>query len=567
MQNIRQKMANGWRDQRSWRTRIFWALLLSLAFTSTFVVFGVLEAYAQNSEWFAFGWKDFRLAHALLSLGCLLGVAGFCLLLRGKFFDLALSLVLGLTLAGYAQSYFLNLNLGSLTGDAVVWTEYAAHAVLNLLLWGILIGLAAVVRYFSEKGWRRFTALACAVMIGGQLSAAVVSYSQGAFRAGKIESRYLSEEGLLTVSAKDNVVVFLIDRLDTRFVDGMLSLNSRFLEPLDGFIRYPNYLSMYSRTFPSVTQMLTGAQFFFDSHVQEYFASAYGESTFLPDLRAAKYATRLYMPDYYAYGDVAQLNGLADNVVEGKVTVHSGAILTKLLRLSALTHAPHALKPSLWLSPSEFDSEVLVSKEPAEYLKNDPHLYQLLTQGRLTTQNETNTFTFLHLNGSHTPITMNQEARAVSGVPSVTENVWKQTMGCFQIVYEYIAQLKALGVYENATIVICGDHGSASEGRPLDVPVTTGFFLKPKGSAGTPLKTLNTQGSHKFFPATVLRAAGLDASGYGDNLLDLAEDEDIDRTYYHIYQGDKLGVYDVTGDAADFENWANVDTLPMKYLH
>ena len=56
-----------------------------------------------------------------------------------------------------------------------------------------------------------------------------------------------------------------------------------------------------------------------------------------------------------------------------------------------------------------------------------------------------------------------------------------QMKACFKIVYDFLDQMKALGVYEDSTIIILGDHGKSMDKTNLDYAVRTGLFVKPKG--------------------------------------------------------------------------------------
>jgi len=47
----------------------------------------------------------------------------------------------------------------------------------------------------------------------------------------------------------------------------------------------------------------------------------------------------------------------------------------------------------------------------------------------------------------------------------------------FHIVYEYLDQLKQLGMYENSTIIIFGDHGARkNDTKPLEHAIVTAPF-------------------------------------------------------------------------------------------
>ena len=76
------------------------------------------------------------------------------------------------------------------------------------------------------------------------------------------------------------------------------------------------------------------------------------------------------------------------------------------------------------------------------YKMDDAGFYQDFKNSGITTQNEKNTFVMYHLNGSHGPYVMNENAEAV---PENSVGVDSQTKGSFKIITDYIKELKAKG--------------------------------------------------------------------------------------------------------------------------
>ena len=142
-------------------------------------------------------------------------------------------------------------------------------------------------------------------------------------------------------------------------------------------------------------------------------------------------------------------------------------------------------------------------------------------------------------------------------------------MGCFLHLFNAFDRMKELGIYENATIIITADHGSAyKDSTPLEKKVTIGLFYKPSGSAGTPLACSKAPVCTDNIGATIMKAAGLsDYSAYGAALDDVPEDAVITRYYYksvaekETWHEVSVYRYAVVGDANDYENWEFVDIL------
>ena len=160
------------------------------------------------------------------------------------------------------------------------------------------------------------------------------------------------------------------------------------------------------------------------------------------------------------------------------------------------------------------------------------------------------------------------------GTASGTETtVTEQTIGSFTNLIGIFSRMKELGIYDDATIIITGDHGAAmNDYKPLIKATRIGLFYKPSGASGTPLQYSKAPVSVKNIPATLAKAIGAEYSSFGTPLDEVSEDADITRIYYKSvcdenYVETQVCVYEVTGDAADFENWVLVDTVAIPYSY
>jgi arylsulfatase A-like enzyme len=135
-----------------------------------------------------------------------------------------------------------------------------------------------------------------------------------------------------------------------------------------------------------------------------------------------------------------------------------------------------------------------------------------------------------------------------------------QTKGSFRVTYELIDQLKELGLYENSTIIITGDHGysldfEANEYAPLSEPVVTACFVKLAAASEEPLEVSMAAVDDDNMRATIIQAAGGDSSAYGPTYAE-AHDPNVPRRYITSSTDDKfLEVFDVIGDANDWSSW------------
>ena len=224
-----------------------------------------------------------------------------------------------------------------------------------------------------------------------------------------------------------------------------------------------------------------------------------------------------------------------------------------MLKLSGFRYAPMPLKRLFWLSPTEFADSVILTAEASPYLTNDFAFYSMLQTQRIKATDTPASFRYYHLLGTHDPIMMDENA-----LRSSTSTPARQGMGAFKIVYEYLDQLKELGLYDDATIIITGDHGLL-HGDDVYRPALTGLFVKPSGSYGKPLEYNDAPVSPAELLPTIMQ--GL----FGDN-------EDFGPTYFDINEGDPvvreyisdLKYYRIDGDGRDFSNWTYLETIDYR---
>ena len=157
-------------------------------------------------------------------------------------------------------------------------------------------------------------------------------------------------------------------------------------------------------------------------------------------------------------------------------------------------------------------------KNGFDYYDND--FFDSLTNKRLSVSNDNdNYFIIEHLNGAHQPC----------------DDVIEETKKCLAIAKEYIKQLKALGLYEDSTIIITSDHGrhTSNFAAAASTPI---FMVKEAGTTGGEMKISTAPVYHADFLATYLKAAGIygesDKETYGASVFDLSDDMQRERTWY-----------------------------------
>jgi hypothetical protein len=141
--------------------------------------------------------------------------------------------------------------------------------------------------------------------------------------------------------------------------------------------------------------------------------------------------------------------------------------------------------------------------------------------------------------------------RAISAV--------SQGKGSLKIVYEYLRQLKELGKYDDATIIITADHGNiayydAENDRP-SVTCMPIMMVKEPYQSNPSLVISDAPVSQAEIMPTVLKNVGAEYDGMGRTFSEISEYEDRVRYYRGITLDGVEKLFEVSGDASDINNW------------
>jgi len=566
-----------WDDTRSRKQRWLPSILIAAATAMTYGIFSMTESVIANSSQLIFSFAE--IIGPVLIFGLVIFAIVFLISLcfRGRIFDFMLCLALSLLVCGYIQSTVFNAELGELMGQSVGWTDLGVpNVIFNLLFWLAVFAIIFIFGLLRKEKIRRFfwrfALFAPSLLIAVQLVALFsilppVNEWQTEQPSGT--TQVLSVEGLYDVSSNGNVLIFIVDMLDEDFIHEILAVDPHFFDNLDGFTRFTNNVSVYNMTFPSVVNLITDVPYDPSIPSEDYIANAYtNQRSFITDIRSQGFHSSLYAEPPYVYTREKQLEGLADNLDDGVFGINYLRASLQLFRLTLLKNAPLALKFPFWLHPDILSYRSIGVKVSGAdpYWGDDPLFYHKLVNDGLRLTNEPQ-FTYYHLNGSHSPWIMDANAQYVEkGAPLL-----EQTMGCFHILNEYFEQMKRLGIYEDATIIITGDHPVHHTDGLLEKPMLVGLFVKPSGSAGTPLQYNNAPVSLANMRATCVEAAGGDPTPWGRTYFDVAEGERSERYYYNRYsfrtgQGSwdyLLAKYRIVGDARDWNNWELVEQIKV----
>jgi hypothetical protein len=572
---------------RNFRLRLLMSALLSFAITFTFIIFGIFELTISNSDSLPFSVSEIFKGTMIIGLSAFVAMTVILCIFRGRIFDIFISFLLAFLIGGYLQGNFMNVGIGELNGDGIVWDQYYKQVIINVIIWIAIFIFIFALRYFSKKTWQALVMIIPALLIVMQGVALVSIYPVDPTSFGKDVTKGIEKvvtyNGLTELSEENNVVVFILDRFDQRYLESVVEEEPNFFDPLEGFTMYTQNVGAYEQTFPAMPFMLTGEYFYGDIPAEEYTYEAYQNAELFDEMHDAGMRVNLYTTAGTAFLNIADLEGISDNITPIKIHYDRANALKKLLRLSAFRYSPLAMKASLYISTEDFDKVKRAEVgEDQPYWSDDPEFYRRILDDPLTVSDKyKGTFSLYHFQGPHLPYTMNRNAE-YDPDGKLTRN--DQTMGCFHIIYEYINQLKELGIYKDTTIIITADHGYSANhdginSKPnyvLTGPEISALIVKPAGSDTTSLKQNDAEVAQLDFRASIMKAAGLEYAKYGTPYDEATMLRGTSRIHFHRSQETinghwawlrELEQWNVNGDARKFSNWELIEKSPIEYWH
>lgn len=566
-----------WMDKRAFRTRLFLAAACALNCAFTFIFFGPCELYLQNTSDMTFPFSLLAPVAALAGLGVFAVLLAILLLLRGKPFNYAVSLLFAATLAGYLQGNFWNVDHGTLDGSAVTWPDYKWAMLKDLALWMAVIGAVFLLLYFSRRLWTR--ALETVSLLLAAVQAVALVSLAGAANLSGAQERYLSTEGMFELSSQRNVVLFLLDRCDCSYLDEVIAQHPEWADDLGGFTSYQDFTGSFSRTYASVTYLLTGVRDGdaapFETPKQDYLSRAWERSSFLSELHDSGCQVGLYSHVGDVVGSMDNVVGRIDNIGQSTVSYSRRVMLAKMLELSAYRYAPEALKPYFQLYTGELDAVQASSSQDLYQIDDAEFWSRYRSQGLSVNSGLSGCFRFYHLQGGHSPFNLNEAGgRVETGGDEAAR--YAQVTGDMEMIFRYLDELREKGLYDRTTVVITTDHAIDYPDWPtvlsrLDSPRLIPLLVKPAhADPGQPMALSHKQVCQDNLRSSIAGWFGLDAAKYGRTIESIGEDEPMTRTFWMLLYDEALetrdaymGTYEITGDGRDFSNWDLTQLTPL----
>lgn len=491
-------------------------------------IIGPLEIYVGNPYEFNFELRDFIYIFIFASLFIWVIASIILILLPKKISSIFKVVIFTFSLLSYLQNMFLNKKLINSNGDPMDWggAEIRHLMTTNLIIWIVVAVLCFIIPLIYKKyakiyfGISAFLSMVQIIaVISLLLRANSVVYTQ--------KPLALNCEDQFELSANDNIIVFLLDGFSNTWFEYVLEENPDFAEGLKDFTYYNNADAHYLGTFPSMIHMLTGTDVDRNSSKEEYLNICWETpfcEYFWDTLHSKGYECDLYFREepIYIGGSYENLIGKIDNVSERERTIRTDLLIRLMEKMTIYKYVPYICKPRFEVysytmkevSAWNFDGFYGIDQDNS-LCQNGVFGEKLLSDGIIIDTSINNKFSFNFLTGLHTP-----RQTLANGMFSETETSMEETsVGCIRILLEYINQLKELGIYDDATVIITADHG-----RDLSDPQVM-FLIKSPNQINEQIMISSAPVSHDDLLPTILDILEVDYDEYGKSVYDWKEED------------------------------------------
>ena len=512
-------------------------LLAALSLVFNFALFSPVDFYLNNIV--DIGLTYMIVMYACLPVAAVLFIAVFLTLrlTRRKAHIIALAVTTGLNLALYVQGNFMTQGMQTLDGES--YYVHPVRAILDLLLWAVLLALPFLIYKKKQESFRFFILLISGAVLAVEIAALLFTTVQimtgkkaGLFNFTPDTYIYSCDlENEFTYSTEKNLIVIIPDEYDSYAFDYASAVSPETVSSFDGFTYYNNTIGMYQYTKQGVCNIFTGSLCgdenkrsevfekgcFFDSIPEEYNVEFYSDKDFLPDDVKKKYS---------------------DNYIESELTAGDlfciGSVFYDLTLYRTL---PDIAKRPFWMYSGDLSSKLSAGKT---YLADNLSFYNSLPKKLELTDKPC--VKVIYIQGLHSPRTINSELERVA------ENVEPQeaAIAVNKVLSKYFDLLKSSGVYDNSDIILLADHGH----RPNYGARYPLLMIKRAGDTEKGIRTSSAPISYADICPTLRSLVG-DESYEGSTVFDIPEGikreryfaaldetttEDVDRTKPIIIQ-------------------------------
>ncbi|MGE4608704.1 MAG: sulfatase-like hydrolase/transferase, partial [Myxococcota bacterium] len=387
----------------------------------------------------------------------------------------------------WAQGNLLVWAYGPFDGTPIDWSAHRAKGALELAVWTALFAIALLRAPQLRRHWFAVASLVLLLQAASLLGHFV--------EASPLSSRSkfpppATEHGFNLYSSERNVLVIVLDALQSDFFAEALRAPEFAGAVPPGFVYYRNANSLYAATQFSLQSILTAAAVPDGVNGARWVQGAMRRRSVAADLASRGFdsafvsfsrATRSFCGPQLPQRCILARRLVVDEPA-ALVEQASRAEVSEVFAVGLFRLVPHFLKPLVYDQGEWHLPELLPTSQRLE-LEIDPRIHastrlDLQVLDRIThdlrVEDVPSRFRFLHLFGPHPPATVDRDCRLAAkgreGTGQISRDRAIETTRCILgRVFAYLRALEDAAIYDDTLVFIVSDHGNPK--FPIDPSV------------------------------------------------------------------------------------------------
>lgn len=355
-------------------------------------------------------------------------------------------------LVTYIQGNYLSGALPVLDGTPIEWKEYKIQNVISAVL---LIAVTTIVFLITKKikfeksiKILKYITLAVFGMLTVSLLTSVLGCKECLDR--KETTTTATIENIEKYSTKQNLIVLLLDAIDSKTMEKVIDENEEFHHVLDDFTYFPNTVGGYPFTRDSIPLILSGKWSENKTDFGTFYNEAMDESKLLENLKERDYDINIYENEFYYTTENAK--AIKNLSFQDKADVYK--FIEQEIKYDLFKYLPFYIKQYSRIETMDFKETRQQTEERNDLFRwEDKTFYKEYLEKNIKKSND-NQFKFIHIEGAHYPLDCDKYFN------DIENGTIEDKMGAsMTLVDKYLNILKENNLYDNTAIVILSDHG------------------------------------------------------------------------------------------------------------
>lgn len=489
------------------------------------------------------------------------------------------ALLISLCVLVYIQCTFLVSNYGPLTGEPINWDSFAVTGVFEGALW-VLVLLTSIL--LPDPILKARNVILSFVVLASTLGMVIVVFERE-LRLFTPPQKTVATEAF-RFSMDRNILEVVLDSFSSPAFESVIDADPSLREALRGFTYYPNTITSFTTTAPSIPSILTSAQYDNTESMKRFLDRTFAENS-VPALldEHGVDVTVMSLPQLCSRIDQSCSSlGRAVSTDERKIARQE---LLELFDLSLFRAAPQPAKKLVYHDERWFFQRLFSQKGSPSSHYNSLRFVDVFE--RNTAANAVKpTFKFFHLMLPHAPFIFDSECEPTlrgKKLKSKKEPYEEQATCALRLFLRMVNVLKERNLFNNTMIIVHADHGYTvrylSYTRAKELPILEQamplLLIKPfESNPQNELAVSQVPAQLIDIPKTIADALSINSRFAGDSIFRLTPDTPRTRRYrdygwHNDFWGDaylpKMQEWEVTGHVRDGESWRRgVRYLPPK---